>query len=147
MYLYFLTKPAGRSKLRFPFWNDFFVFHSSDCIECMACSDNVVRAGLTPKFKDVTTLCNMLDYRPTKAEENKFKYNVKPNDDFVCTYNPPVDEFAVDKIKVCLKYDYLLPYIYVHIASSLLLQVLYRQFIFQSNIFRSFPKLILCLAW
>eukprot|EP00795_Rhopilema_esculentum_P016764 gene16764-8225_t len=73
---------------------------SGDCIECMACSDNVVRAGLTPKFKDVTTLCNMLNYRPTKAEENKFKYTVKPNDEFVCTYNPPVDEFAVDKIKV-----------------------------------------------
>ena len=28
----------------------------------MACSDNVVRAGLTPKFKDVATLCDMLTY-------------------------------------------------------------------------------------
>jgi mannose-6-phosphate isomerase class I len=28
----------------------------------MACSDNVVRAGLTPKFKDVDTLCSMLTY-------------------------------------------------------------------------------------
>jgi mannose-6-phosphate isomerase len=36
---------------------------SGDCIECMALSDNVVRAGLTPKFKDVETLCAMLDYR------------------------------------------------------------------------------------
>jgi len=26
----------------------------------MATSDNVVRAGLTPKFKDVDVLCNML---------------------------------------------------------------------------------------
>jgi mannose-6-phosphate isomerase len=34
-----------------------------DCVECMALSDNVVRAGLTPKFKDVDTLCNMLHYR------------------------------------------------------------------------------------
>ena len=33
-----------------------------DLIECMACSDNVVRAGLTPKFKDVETLLEMLDY-------------------------------------------------------------------------------------
>jgi mannose-6-phosphate isomerase len=24
---------------------------SGDCMECMACSDNVVRAGLTPKFR------------------------------------------------------------------------------------------------
>jgi mannose-6-phosphate isomerase class I len=29
----------------------------------MACSDNVVRAGLTPKFKDVAVLCDMLTYR------------------------------------------------------------------------------------
>lgn len=34
-----------------------------DCIECMALSDNVVRAGLTPKFKDVETLCSMLTYK------------------------------------------------------------------------------------
>lgn len=34
-----------------------------DCVECMALSDNVVRAGLTPKFKDVETLCSMLHYR------------------------------------------------------------------------------------
>lgn len=29
----------------------------------MACSDNVVRAGLTPKFKDVDTLVSMLTYK------------------------------------------------------------------------------------
>lgn len=23
----------------------------ADCVECMACSDNTIRAGLTPKFK------------------------------------------------------------------------------------------------
>ena len=33
-----------------------------DCVECMAASDNVVRAGLTPKFKDVETLTSMLTY-------------------------------------------------------------------------------------
>ena len=31
-------------------------------IECMANSDNVVRAGLTPKFKDVSTLLDILVY-------------------------------------------------------------------------------------
>ena len=35
---------------------------AGDCIEVMACSDNVVRAGLTPKFKDVPTLVGMLTY-------------------------------------------------------------------------------------
>merc|ERR1712173_3404 len=28
----------------------------------MACSDNVVRAGLTPKLRDTPVLCDMLDY-------------------------------------------------------------------------------------
>jgi len=34
-----------------------------DCIECMATSDNVVRAGLTPKLRDIQTLCSMLTYK------------------------------------------------------------------------------------
>ena len=32
-----------------------------DLFECMACSDNVVRAGLTPKFKDVRALIDLVD--------------------------------------------------------------------------------------
>mmetsp|Transcript_7958 Transcript_7958/g.14387 ORF Transcript_7958/g.14387 Transcript_7958/m.14387 type:complete len:319 (-) Transcript_7958:68-1024(-) len=35
---------------------------SGDIIECMARSDNVVRCGLTGKFKDVEVLCGSLDY-------------------------------------------------------------------------------------
>lgn len=35
-----------------------------DLIECMACSDNVVRAGLTPKYKDVETLLEVVDCSP-----------------------------------------------------------------------------------
>jgi mannose-6-phosphate isomerase len=38
-----------------------------DLVECMACSDNVVRAGLTPKHRDVETLLEMLDYTPGPA--------------------------------------------------------------------------------
>ena len=32
-------------------------------MECMACSDNVVRAGCTPKLKDKDVLCKMLTYK------------------------------------------------------------------------------------
>jgi mannose-6-phosphate isomerase len=39
-----------------------------DVVECMANSDNVVRAGLTGKFKDVETLLEMLHFRPAAAE-------------------------------------------------------------------------------
>jgi mannose-6-phosphate isomerase len=33
-----------------------------DLVECMASSDNVIRAGLTPKFKDTTTLLQTVSY-------------------------------------------------------------------------------------
>eukprot|EP00666_Eupelagonemidae_sp_cell4sb_P001425 gene1425-biopygen12276 len=37
---------------------------SGDGVEIMAKSDNVVRAGLTPKFKDAETLLGMMSYNP-----------------------------------------------------------------------------------
>jgi len=37
---------------------------SGSVVECMAASDNVVRAGLTPKFKDSETLLEIMDARP-----------------------------------------------------------------------------------
>jgi mannose-6-phosphate isomerase len=43
--------------------NEPHAYISGDCVEIMALSDNVVRSGLTPKFKDVATLCSMLHYR------------------------------------------------------------------------------------
>lgn len=43
--------------------NEPHAYLSGQCVEIMACSDNVVRAGLTPKFKDVDTLVEMLTYR------------------------------------------------------------------------------------
>lgn len=43
--------------------NEPHAYISGDLMECMALSDNVVRAGLTPKFKDVKTLVNMLHYK------------------------------------------------------------------------------------
>lgn len=67
----------------------------------MACSDNVVRAGLTPKLKDVGTLCEMLEYKPGTAEDNIFPSRQDPNDPFVSIYDPPVQDFSVARIEVC----------------------------------------------
>lgn len=39
-----------------------------ECVECMATSDNVVRAGLTPKKLDVQTLCSILTYKQVRAD-------------------------------------------------------------------------------
>lgn len=46
--------------------NEPHAYIQGDCVECMALSDNVVRAGLTPKFKDVETLMCMLHYRSSR---------------------------------------------------------------------------------
>ena len=43
--------------------NEPHAYLNGECIECMAASDNVVRAGLTPKYMDVKILCSMLTYK------------------------------------------------------------------------------------
>lgn len=64
----------------------------------MACSDNVVRAGLTPKLKDVPTLVEMLRYICEPISAKRFQ----PSREDECTevFRPPVVDFAVAKITV-----------------------------------------------
>ncbi len=71
---------------------------SGDCAECMACSDNVVRAGLTPKLIDVPTLCSLVKYECAKGEDMEF--SPTEEGEGVTLYNPPVPDFAVAKISV-----------------------------------------------
>ncbi|MED6239648.1 hypothetical protein ATANTOWER_009136, partial [Ataeniobius toweri] len=71
-----------------------------DCIECMACSDNTVRAGLTRKYIDVNTLCEMLNYKPASASSKIFLCVQDPADPCVTLYDPPVPDFTVMKIQV-----------------------------------------------
>lgn len=73
---------------------------SGDIIECMACSDNVIRAGLTPKYKDVSTLINMLDYTPRTVAETKFQPTTSADVPCESVYDPPVDDFSVKVIKI-----------------------------------------------
>jgi mannose-6-phosphate isomerase len=74
--------------------NEPHAYLKGDCIECMACSDNVVRAGFTPKFKDVKTLCNMLTYNLD------FPVLFAPVNvaDSHSIYRPPVPEFEVHRV-------------------------------------------------
>lgn len=51
--------------------NEPHAYISGDCIEIMASSDNVVRAGLTSKFKDIQTLCSMLTFSFVDANSAK----------------------------------------------------------------------------
>ena len=85
--------------------NGIHAYLSGDIIECMASSDNVVRAGLTPKFKDVDTLVGMLDYNYAPVDQQKMVPTDYPyaalnrqaySSGSKChLFNPPIDEFAV----------------------------------------------------
>jgi mannose-6-phosphate isomerase len=73
--------------------NEPHAYVAGEIIECMACSDNVVRAGLTPKFKDVDTLVNMLTYsQGGPSVDAGFPVNDDPR---IIRYTPPVPEFEV----------------------------------------------------
>ncbi|KAI5755626.1 hypothetical protein M8J77_018453 [Diaphorina citri] len=83
--------------------NEPHAYLKGDCIECMACSDNVIRAGLTPKFKDIATLCSLLNYKFGPPEAKLLIPVIK--DESCRFYLPPVADFAVAKIQVKSKYE------------------------------------------
>lgn len=73
--------------------NEPHAYVAGEIIECMACSDNVVRAGLTPKFKDVDNLVNMLTY--TMGGPSIDVGEPEVDDPRIVRYTPPVPEFEV----------------------------------------------------
>lgn len=80
--------------------NEPHAYLSGDCVECMACSDNTVRAGLTPKYIDVDTLCEMLNYCPAPVSAKIFPCVRDNSDPCVYIYDPPVPDFTVMRIQV-----------------------------------------------
>ncbi|KAG5218714.1 Mannose-6-phosphate isomerase [Trichophyton interdigitale] len=87
--------------------DDIHAYISGDIVECMASSDNVVRAGFTPKFKDVSTLTSMLTYSYAPIEEQKMTPTEYPymkmnttaysSGSSASLYDPPIEEFSVVK--------------------------------------------------
>lgn len=67
----------------------------------MATSDNVVRAGLTPKFKDVDCLTSMLTYISAPGEDKKFTGTQDQDDLSSVVYKTTVPEFDV----ACVTYS------------------------------------------
>nr|XP_047937514.1 mannose-6-phosphate isomerase [Anser cygnoides] len=80
--------------------NEPHAYLQGDCVECMACSDNTVRAGLTPKFIDVLTLCEMLNYTPAPSSSKIFPAVQSPLDPSVFLYDPPVPDFTLMRIEI-----------------------------------------------
>jgi len=118
-FLNFVTLAPGEAL--FLVADDIHAYLSGDIIECMAASDNVVRAGLTPKFKDVPTLIDMLTYNFAPIEQQKMvareyayatlnavAYSAGSE---LALYDPPIDEFSVVRAVVrggaraCARFD------------------------------------------
>jgi mannose-6-phosphate isomerase len=69
-------------------------YMKGNIIECMANSDNVVRAGLTNKFKDVKTLLEIIKYE----FKNSKIINAERKEDEI-TYKTEAEEFEVSAYK------------------------------------------------
>ena len=82
--------------------NEPHAYLHGNCLECMATSDNVVRAGLTPKHRDVQTLCSMLTYKTFSGLKDLLTLPQKiPERPAARVYKSPVPEFSV--LQVALK--------------------------------------------
>lgn len=102
-FLNFVTLEPGEAM--FLVADDIHAYISGDIMECMAASDNVVRAGFTPKFKDVSTLVDMLTYNFAPIDEQKMAPSDYPyatlnrlaysSGSAVVLYDPPIEEFSV----------------------------------------------------
>ena len=85
--------------------DDIHAYISGDIIECMASSDNVIRAGFTPKFQDVDTLTEILTYDHDPPEKQTLETSPWPYVKFdrsaysagseCLFYDPPIEEFSV----------------------------------------------------
>ena len=63
-------------------------------IECMANSDNVVRAGLTPKFKDMSAMAEIVTRQP--APLPVYRPNMDADE---AVYPVPIEEFRIRRYK------------------------------------------------
>ncbi|KAK7031474.1 mannose-6-phosphate isomerase, partial [Favolaschia claudopus] len=73
---------------------------SGDIMECMANSDNVIRAGLTPKLRDIPNLVSGLTYEaspPTKHVVSPTPFRSAASSTL---YDPPIPEFSVVQVSV-----------------------------------------------
>ena len=87
--------------------NEPHAYIHGDILECMALSDNVVRVGLTPKFKDKDTMFHMLHYQSCNVSFLK-DVRVDP-----CTYvyRPPIRscaEFEIERVVIPPEFTYSL---------------------------------------
>jgi len=69
-------------------------------MEAMVNSDNVVRGGLTPKFKDTKTLVEMLKYEFKERKQNTGETLMAEGSTKIVAYRTGYAEFMVTKIQM-----------------------------------------------
>ncbi|EST06768.1 Mannose-6-phosphate isomerase, type I [Kalmanozyma brasiliensis GHG001] len=83
--------------------NEPHAYLEGEILECMASSDNVVRAGLTPKLRDTETLVEMCTYQ-SGSDRGRLKGvkwgKVKGEGVEALLYDPPIEEFSVVTMQV-----------------------------------------------
>ncbi|SNX87931.1 probable PMI40 - mannose-6-phosphate isomerase [Melanopsichium pennsylvanicum] len=78
--------------------NEPHAYLEGEILECMASSDNVVRAGLTPKLRDTDTLISMCTYESgfNRGRMQPVQWNKSfPSHIEALLYDPPIEEFSV----------------------------------------------------
>ncbi|PNW87389.1 hypothetical protein CHLRE_02g147650v5 [Chlamydomonas reinhardtii] len=95
-FLNIVRLPAG-SAIYLPA-NEPHAYLAGELVECMAASDNVIRAGLTPKFKHADVLCESLTYR--QGLPDVLEGSPAGPGGSVRVYQPPFEEFELQKLEV-----------------------------------------------
>jgi len=72
----------------------------TECVECMANSDNVIRAGLTPKLRDVPNLVRGLTYNASPPSKHVVVPTPFQSASSAASklYDPPIPEFSVVQV-------------------------------------------------
>ncbi|KAF7309751.1 Mannose-6-phosphate isomerase [Mycena indigotica] len=71
-----------------------------DIMECMANSDNVIRAGLTPKLRDIPNLVAGLTYEAADPARHVVKPTSFHGTTASTLYDPPIPEFSVVQVSL-----------------------------------------------
>jgi mannose-6-phosphate isomerase len=105
LFLHYFSLQPGQSIFLSPDTPHAYLY--GDCMEVMACSDNVIRAGLTPKFRDVENLLSSLTYEMTmkpKVTKGELLLQNRTSTVVNTIHQPPVgefDEFMLLETKIC----------------------------------------------
>ncbi|KAM3717249.1 Mannose-6-phosphate isomerase [Dirofilaria immitis] len=76
------------------------VYLSGECVECVSCSNNTIRAACTSKFIDIDTLCEVLSYRMTNPSHYIVSPAVLKNFPYIRVYDPDCDDFTLHEVKI-----------------------------------------------